>query len=131
MGKALAAIVIVIAIVGGIIWVISNDVFGDPATTAARTQEQLTELGEDFRDTGHLPWNRDAEITSIRFDPMRLTLTVKAIAPSEDIVQSTVCNYRRMRQLIEKGVKFVILWKPEGHGPSMAVSEIKECMPVR
>ncbi len=76
-----------------------------------------------FRTMDYLPWDQTAAIQSVDATEMSLRLTVRGYAPSEPYIRSGVCNYRKLRDLIETGSTVDVIYRPiPGNSAKVQVS---------
>lgn len=127
MEKLIGAVAIIVLSVFAYFGAKSLGLFGNPDRQAVEIQLALMDQAKHLEAEGHLPWDSTDIVASTRVVGMKLSVQITHIAPSQGMVQATVCNYRRMRLLIQSGATIELIWKPEPNGTVMAVSTINKC----
>jgi hypothetical protein len=127
MEKLIGAVAIIVLSVFAYFGAKSLGLFGNPDRQAVEIQLALMDQAKHLEAEGHLPWDSTDIVASTRVVGMKLSVQITHIAPSQGMVQATVCNYRRMRLLIQSGATIELIWKPEPNGAVMAVSTVNKC----
>ena len=127
MEKLLGAVAILVLSVLGYMGAKSLGLFGNPDRQAVELQLALIDQAKQLEAEGYLPWDSTDIVASTHVTGLKLSVEITHIAPSESMVQATVCNYRRMRLLIQSGATIELIWKPEPNGTVMAVSTVNKC----
>lgn len=127
MEKLLGAIAILVLSVFAYFGAKSLGLFGNPDRQAVEIQLALMDQAKQLEAEGHLPWDSTDIVASTRVVGLKLSVQITHIAPSQGMVQATVCNYRRMRLLIQSGATIELIWKPEPNGTVMAISTVNKC----
>lgn len=110
-------------------WAWSSGMVGQKTEDPGVLVLDINKIADTFADNGHLPWDGDARLRSIDVKGLTLRMVVATLAPSSSMVDTTVCNYRALRNVINRGANVEIRWKPEDVGPLMAVTNTTNCAP--
>lgn len=127
---------IVVSVFGGIIlaglliMLFFSHLFQEGTRNKDKVARMLAEQHQAFEEMDHLPWDSEAEIVSVRSDTAQLTITLNAVPPPDSMVKSTVCSYRKLRELVLSEVLVRLVWTPDRRSIT-EITKVENCQTLR
>ncbi len=119
-----------IVLVGLMLMLFFSDLFSEGIRSEEKVARLLTAQHQAFEEMEHLPWDSDAQIISVRSDTLQLTITLDALPPPDEMVRSTVCSYRKLRELVLSDVLVRLVWTPDRRSVT-EITKIETCQTLR
>ena len=76
---------------------------GDPKAKRAKLEAGLEDQAREFLALGYFPWDDTGRIDGVNLAGSKLKFTVIQDPPTSGAATSSICNYRKLRDLVHDG----------------------------
>lgn len=130
MAKIIVSVLGGLTLIGLIAMLFFSHIFEDGVRNQEKVARLLAAQHQAFESMEHLPWDAEARIISVRSDTAQLTIALDATPPPDTMVVSSVCSYRKLRELVLSDVIVRLVWTPDRRSVTH-MTKIDHCLTLR